>query len=219
MSEEWLFVHVSTDSKIGTPHRFNQGPSHYESFFQGVSFFQGGRFVEGSASALFQEQTWSIRSGKLNSITEDFRKLVKSSQIKIVSAVETQPANEAPVILKSEAELGDLPNGLETIVDGAATHFALSKFLDCGDQRFVDMCRWLDSVLGPLLSKDCEWEKVLLSLHPKQPFEDILVIPTRDLDLDRPNVGAITVVPTDAPCSQGFWMHFPYNDESLMKVN
>jgi hypothetical protein len=136
-----------------------------------------------------------------------------------VSAVETQSANEAPVILKSEAELGDLPNGLETIVDGAATHFALSKFLDRGDQRFLDMCRWLGSVLEPLLSKDCEWEKVFLSLHPKQPFEEFLAFPTHVLDLDLPNVGAITVVPTDAPSNQGFWMHFPYNDESLMKVN
>jgi hypothetical protein len=141
------------------------------------------------------------------SITVDFKELVKSCKLKVVSVAGTL----SPCIVEAdEAQLGELLPTTEWTVTTRATFVSLSKFTGPSDTRFEDMCKWLRFAFDDLLSSDPTWAPVLFPFDTKRPFEEADVNSTHFLGAQ-----------PDSKFLFGkgdIWLHLPANNEEWMKV-
>lgn len=170
---------------------------------------------EQTQPSLFTDEIVSRWKEQLNSITEEFKKLVESKNLRIISVSEVSPQ----IIQKDETKLGVIPDNLEMIVDGKAKHFLLSKFQDRNEPRFQDMCLWLRTILGDLLKHehDTTWDPMTFPLQTQRPFGELQMPSKADifgLSKKKP------VFPRmDDPGRTEFWVHLPANNEQWMTVS
>lgn len=151
----------------------------------------------------------------MDSMTKEFKELVKSNHIKIISVSEAS----SQILQKNEMQLGDL-SGIETIVEETATHFSLPKFQDSKEERFQNMCQWLREIFGESLSQDKTWDVELFYLKRKRPFQELELNSGHVLQGDSEpsflSTSSTSRIPSD---SWDSWVHIPANNETWMTVS
>jgi hypothetical protein len=172
-------------------------------------------FPQKANSRLFIiEENFDQWKAKLESITNEIKKLVKSTNVKIISVSEKSPQ----MLQKNETFLGDLPTNIEAIVEGTTTHLLLPKFGDLNERGFQDMCRWLESILGELLSRDEDWSMIVFPLGLEQRHSSFDGIRGPRIGADNPLLPELIRLNSGKEDS-GSWVHFPANNEYWMTVS
>jgi hypothetical protein len=197
---------------LATPQRFNQEPSHYQ------SLARARPFLEGIAPDISNDE-WALCKKRLDAITAEFRSLVKANSLKIISVSELAPSDKLALVQKDEVPLGDLPDETELVVDGAASHFSLPRFINGKEQRFADICKWLEMIFQDALSVDREWDKMVFWLDRKRPYGEQLTRPTVALFSDSEIPSTASEFSNDDSRHKNFWLHFPFNHELFMRVS
>lgn len=177
-------------------------PSDYKSFAS-----------KRTRESLFKDENVDEWRHRLNCITDEFKKLVESKHLKIISVYEAS----SQIVQKDETKLGVLPDNLETIVDGSATHFLLPKFWDHNERRFQEMCGWLRTILGNLHKPDTTWDPMTFPLQSQRPFGELQMPSKADifnLKKTKPLFPGI-----NDPGHTEFWVHLPANNELWMTVS
>lgn len=151
----------------------------------------------------------------LDSIHEDFMYLVKLNHLKIISVSEAS----SPITMQAnETQMGWSPRKIGTVVQGHEPYFALSKFRDCNEGGFQEMCRWLSDIFRDDLSHDSNWDEVFFTLKLERPFGEHWIATTSDVKEDIIHMRIMPWSHSD-PDSSDFWAHFPANNETSMNVS
>lgn len=126
-------------------------------------------------------------------------------------------ASPPQILPRYDTLLGGLPADSEKIIDGAASHFALSKFQDYNEPRFQEICQCLISVFGDLISGNIDWDVTLFHIRRQRPFGTFLNV-SRDHfvgDYD----SRFLPLSNLRPGLRDNWVHIPFNNAILMTVS